>query len=270
MISGHVSMRHGFTGPSYAIATACATGTHSIASAARLIESGDADAVVAGGSERAATPLSMAGFNAAKALSTHNEDPKTASRPWDKERDGFVIADGAGVMVLEDYDHAVKRGAPIYAELLGSGFSSDAHHITAPPENGAGAAKAMREALRDADLDADRIQYINAHGTSTPLGDLAETKAIKSIFGSDKLVSSTKSSTGHLIGAAGAVEGIFTAKAIQEQVAPPTINLKNPGEGCDLDYVANEARSARIDKAISNSFGFGGTNGALIFGKVED
>lgn len=271
MASGHVSILYGFKGPNLAAATACTTGTHSIGLAARCIAYGDADVMVAGGAEYASTPLGLGGFAAARALSTRNDAPELASRPWDKDRDGFVLGDGAGVMVLEEYEHAKKRGARIVAELVGFGMSGDAFHITRPSEGGAGAALAMKNALRDANLSPEAVQYINAHGTSTPVGDLEETSAIKTAFGDSAkkvAISSTKSMTGHLLGAAGAVEAIFTVLAIRDQIAPPTINLESPGEGCDLDYVPNHARTMPIEYAMSNSFGFGGTNGTLIFKKV--
>ncbi|MBC7984815.1 MAG: beta-ketoacyl-ACP synthase II [Candidatus Obscuribacterales bacterium] len=271
MISGHVSIMCGLKGPNLAVVTACTTSTHAIGLAARLIQYGDADAMVAGGSEMATTPLGLGGFAQARALSQRNDDPAAASRPWDKDRDGFVLADGAGAVVLEECEHAKARGARIYAEFVGFGMSGDAHHMTAPPEDGAGARLAMRNALRDAALNQSDIQYINAHATSTELGDRAETLALKGAFGdhATKLaVSSTKSVTGHLLGAAGAVEAIFTILALRDQVAPPTVNLDSPGEGCDLDYVPKIARKMRIDTALSNSFGFGGTNGTLIFRKL--
>ncbi|MBM5811387.1 MAG: beta-ketoacyl-ACP synthase II [Gammaproteobacteria bacterium] len=268
MISGHLSILYGVTGPNLAVATACTTSTHSIGLGFRAIQYGDADVIVAGGAEFAQTPLAVGGFCQARALSTRNEDPKRASRPWDRDRDGFVMSDGGGAVVLEALDHARARGAPIYAELAGFGMSGDAHHITAPPEDGAGARLAMSNALADAGLNPDEVQYVNAHATSTPLGDLAETRAIRAAFGAHAprlAVSSTKSMTGHLLGAAGVVEAIFTMLAIRDQIAPPTINLEHPDEGCDLDYVPNEARPLRIMAAASNSFGFGGTNGTLIF-----
>lgn len=248
--------------------TACTTGTHSIGMAARNIMYGEADVMIAGGSEMAACGLGIGGFGAARALSTRNDDPTRASRPWDKDRDGFVLSDGAGALVLEELEHARARGATIYAELVGFGMSGDAYHMTAPPENGAGAARCMVNALRDASLNPDQVQYINAHGTSTSAGDLAEAAAIKSVFGEHAYrlaVSSTKSMTGHLLGAAGAVEAIFSILSIQDQVAPPTINLDNPDEGCDLDFVPSETRSLPVEVVISNSFGFGGTNGSLVF-----
>jgi 3-oxoacyl-[acyl-carrier-protein] synthase II len=268
MISGHVSMHFKLTGPNIATVTACTTSTHSIGLAGRLVQYGDADVMIAGGGEMATTPLGLGSFCQARALSQRNDDPQGASRPWDRDRDGFVLSDGAGAVVLEEYEHAKKRGARIYAELVGFGMSGDAHHITAPPEDGEGARLAMSNALRDASLNPEDVQYLNAHATSTELGDLAETIAIKRTFGDHayKLaVSSTKSMTGHLLGAAGAVEAIFSILAIRDQVAPPTINLQNPGEGCDLDYVPHTARKTPIRVALSNSFGFGGTNGSLIF-----
>lgn len=271
MISGYLSIRYGMKGPNIAITTACTTGSHNIGYAARTIAYGDADVMVAGGAENASTPLGMGGFAAARALSSRNDDPQAASRPWDKDRDGFVLADGAGVIVLEEYEHAKARGAKIYAELTGFGMSGDAYHMTSPPENGAGAAASMLNAIQDAKLNADQIDYINAHGTSTPAGDIAESMAAKSLYGANAnkiVMSSTKSMIGHLLGAAGAVEAIFSVLAIRDQVAPPTINLDNPDEGCDLDYVANEARSMTIEHALSNSFGFGGTNGSLVFSKI--
>ena len=271
MISGHVSIMCNLKGPNLAVVTACTTSTHAIGLAARLIQYGDADVMIAGGGEMATTPLGLGSFGQARALSQRNEDPTRASRPWDKDRDGFVLSDGAGAVVLEEYEHAKARGAKIYAEFAGFGMSGDAHHITAPPENGEGACTAMTNALRDARMNPADIQYVNAHATSTELGDKAETNAVKGAFGEHayKLaVSSTKSVTGHLLGAAGAVEAIFTVLAIRDQVAPGTMNLDAPGEGCDLDYVPNAARKMRIDAAISNSFGFGGTNGSLIFRKL--
>ncbi|MHA7878280.1 MAG: beta-ketoacyl-ACP synthase II [Saccharospirillum sp.] len=271
MIAGYLSIDYGFKGPNIAITTACTTGTHNIGYAARTIAYGDADVMIAGGAEMASTPLGIAGFGAARALSTRNDDPQRASRPWDKDRDGFVLGDGAGILVLEDYEHAKARGATIYAELSGFGMSGDAYHMTSPPESGAGACASMRNALADAQLRATDIQYINAHGTSTPAGDVAESQAAKSLYGGDSdriVISSTKSMIGHLLGAAGAVEAIFCILAIRDQVAPPTINLDNPGEGCDLDYVPHQARNLAITHALSNSFGFGGTNGTLIFSKV--
>jgi 3-oxoacyl-[acyl-carrier-protein] synthase II len=268
MVSGFLSIHLGIQGPNYAVTTACTTGTHSIGMAARNIAYGEADVMVAGGSEMAACGLGLGGFGAARALSTRNDDPTRASRPWDKDRDGFVLSDGAGAVVLEELEHAKARGATIYAELVGFGMSGDAYHMTAPPETGAGAARCMANALHDAGLNPDQVQYINAHGTSTLAGDLAEASAVKSVFGEHAYrlaVSSTKSMTGHLLGAAGAVEAIFSILSIRDQVAPPTINLENPSEGCDLDFVPGEARAMPIEVAVSNSFGFGGTNGSLIF-----
>ncbi len=273
MISGFLSIHLGLQGPNYAIATACTTGTHCIGMAARNIAYGEADVMIAGGAEMAACGLGIGGFAAARAMSTRNDDPTRASRPWDKGRDGFVLADGAGALVLEELEHAKARGAHIYAELIGFGMSGDAYHMTSPPEDGAGAMRCIRNALRDANVNADQVQYINAHGTSTPTGDLAEAQAVKTVFGDHayKLaVSSTKSMTGHLLGAAGAVEAIFSVLAIRDQVAPPTINLEDPDEGCDLDFVANEARQMPIDIVVSNSFGFGGTNGSLVFRRFAE
>ena len=271
MVSGHISIDFKLTGPNLATVTACTTSTHAIGLAMRLIQYGDADVMIAGAGEMATTPLGLGSFCQARALSTRNDDPQRASRPWDKDRDGFVLSDGAGGVVLEEYEHAKKRGARIYAELVGFGMSGDAHHITAPPEDGEGARLAMSNALKDAKLNPDEVQYINAHATSTDLGDRAETIAMKRAFGdhaSKLAVSSTKSMTGHLLGAAGAVEAIFSILAIRDQVAPPTINLDSPGEGCDLDYVPKVARCMPINVALSNSFGFGGTNGSLIFRKI--
>ena len=271
MIAGNLAIMYGMKGPNFAITTACTTGTHNIGFAAQQIMLGQADVMVAGGSEKGSTPLGMGGFAAARALSTRNDDPQGASRPWDKGRDGFVLADGAGAVVLEEYEHAKARGATIYAELAGFGMSDDAYHITAPAEGGVGAMKAMENALRNAGVAADEVDYINAHGTSTQMGDLAEIAAIKSLFGehAEKLaVSSTKSMIGHLLGAAGAVEAIFSILAIRDSIAPPTINLDEPDEGCDLNLVANTAQQRNIDYALSNSFGFGGTNGTLLFKKV--
>jgi 3-oxoacyl-[acyl-carrier-protein] synthase II len=271
MISGNLSIMHGLKGPNLAMVTACTTSAHCIGESGRLIEYGDCDVMVAGGSEAAVALLTVGGFAAARALSTRNDDPATASRPWDRDRDGFVLGEGAGVMVLEEFEHARRRGARIYAELAGYGMSGDAHHMTAPEESGDGAARCMDNALRNASLNHDDIDYVNAHGTSTPLGDIAETVALKRCFGdhAKKLaVSSTKSMTGHLLGAAGGVEAIFSVLAIRDQVAPPTANLANQDPDCDLDYVPNTARRMPIRAALSNSFGFGGTNGALIFKRL--
>jgi len=268
LVSGHLSIVFKITGPNLAVATACTTSTHALGLAMRLIQYGDVDAMLAGGSEMATCVTGMSGFAQAKALSLRNDDPQGASRPWDKDRDGFVMGDGAGAMVLEDYALAKARGARIYAEIVGFGMSGDAFHVTAPPEDGEGARKAMSKALTDARLNPEQVQYINAHATSTELGDRAETLAIRRAFGpaADKLaVSSTKSMTGHLLGAAGAVEAIFSVLALRDQVAPPTINLHQPGEGCDLDYVPNSARQMPLEYTLSNSFGFGGTNGSVIF-----
>jgi 3-oxoacyl-[acyl-carrier-protein] synthase II len=266
--AGQVSIMYGLRGPNLALVTACTTSTHSIGIAARTIQYGDADAMIAGGSEMAFTPLGLGSFCQARALSTRNDAPEQASRPWDRDRDGFVMAEGAGALVLEEYEHARARGAQVYAEFAGFGMSGDAHHITAPPEDGEGARLAMVNAVRDAGLDASAVQYINAHATSTELGDRAETVAIKRAFGEHAhrlAVSSTKSMTGHLLGAAGAVEAIFTVLAIRDGVMPPTINLENPDPACDLDYVPGVAREAPVSVALSNSFGFGGTNGSLVF-----
>ena len=266
MISGHVSIRFGFQGPNLAIVTACTTGLHCIGEAGRLIEYGDADVMVAGGAEATVSPLGVGGFAAARALSTRNDDPRTASRPWDKDRDGFVLGEGAGVLVLEEYEHAKKRGAKIYAELSGFGMGADAYHMTAP--NVDGPKRSMRAALRNAGIDADQVQYLNAHGTSTPLGDANETNAIKLAFGSHAsklVVNSTKSMTGHLRGGAGGVESVFTVLALHNQVSPPTINIFNQDPECDLDYCANTARDMKIEYAVKNNFGFGGTNGTLVF-----
>lgn len=273
MVSGFLSIHLGLQGPNYAIATACTTGSHCIGMAARNIAYGEADVMVAGGSEMAACGLGIGGFAAARALSTRNDDPAAASRPWDKGRDGFVLSDGAGALVLEELEHAKARGAHIYAELIGFGMSADAFHMTSPPDDGEGAARCIRNALQDARIDPQRIDYINAHGTSTPAGDKAEAAAIKSVFGEhayELSVSSTKSMVGHLLGAAGAVEAIFTVLAIRDQVAPPTINLDEPDEGCDLDFVPHEAKPRKIDVAVSNSFGFGGTNGSLVFRRFTE
>ncbi|MGH8864463.1 MAG: beta-ketoacyl-ACP synthase II [Burkholderiales bacterium] len=271
MVSGNLSIMYGFKGPCLAMVTACTTANHCLGDSARLIEYGDADVMVAGGSEAALCSLGVGGFSAARALSTRNDDPATASRPWDKDRDGFVLGEGAGVLVLEELEHARARGARIYCELAGYGVSADAHHITAPCEDGEGAARGMLNAMRNAGINPEQVDYINAHGTSTPLGDLAETVAVKRCFGEHAkrlAVSSTKSATGHLLGAAGGVEAIFSVLAIRDQVAPPTINLFNQDPQCDLDYVPNTARPMNIKVAMSNSFGFGGTNGTLIFRAV--
>ena len=266
MISGHISIRYGFTGPNMAIVTACTTGLHCIGEAGRLIEYGDADVMVAGGAESTVSPLGVGGFAAARALSTRNDDPQTASRPWDRDRDGFVLGEGAGVLVLEEYEHAKRRDARIYAELIGFGMGADAFHMTAP--NVDGPKRSMRAALRNAGVNADAVQYLNAHGTSTPLGDLNETNAIKLAFGDHAhklVVNSTKSMTGHLLGGAGGIESVFTVLAVHHQLSPPTINIFNQDPACDLDYCANEARAMKIDVAAKNNFGFGGTNGTLVF-----
>ena len=270
MISGSLSIRYGFRGPNIAIVTACTTGTHNIGFGARMIQHGDADVMVVGGAEWATSPVTIAGFTSMRALSSRNEDPERASRPWDRDRDGFLLGDGAGVMVLEEYERAKARGAEIYCELSGFGMSADAHHITSPPDDGRGAVASMTNALLDANMNAEQIQYINAHGTSTPQGDVAETKSIKAVFGTNTrvAVSSTKSMVGHLLGAAGAVEGAVCALALRHQVAPPTINLDHPSDDCDLDYIPHTARDMTIDAALSNSFGFGGTNGTLIFSRL--
>ena len=268
MIAGHLSIMFGLTGPNISISTACATGTHNIGFAARLIASGDADVMLAGGSEKAISPTTMAGFGAMKALSTRNEDPSSASRPWDRDRDGFVLSDGSATLVLEDYEHAMARRAKIYCEIAGFGMSADAHHMTSPAENGAGAAQAMKNAMKDAGMEATDIDYINAHGTSTRQGDIAETFAIKICLGShsaDVAISSTKSMIGHALGAAGSLEAVISVLSLDNQIAPPTINLENPDPECDLDYVPNVARELKISAVLSNSFGFGGTNGTLIF-----
>ena len=272
MVSGYTSLKYGFKGPNISIASACSSGSHSIGYSFRSIAYGDADIMLTGGSEMATTPLGISGFNAAKALSTNNNNPQSASRPWDRDRDGFVLGEGAGCLVLEEYEHAKIRDATIYAEIVGFGMSADAYHITAPPEEGEGAALSMSNALSDANLTNEKIDYINAHGTSTPAGDIAETLAVKSVFKDhvDKLVvSSTKSMTGHLLGAAGAIEAIFSILAIRDNICPPTINLDNPDDGCDLNYSANEATHKNIKYSLSNSFGFGGTNASLIFCDVE-
>ncbi len=272
MISGNLSIRYGFKGPNLAVVTACTTGTHAIGLAARSIIHGECDVMLAGGAEMATTRVGVAGFSAVRALSTRNDAPEKASRPWDTDRDGFVLGDGAGIVVLEEYERAKARGATIYAELLGFGMSGDAHHITSPPEDGSGGALAMSNALNDAGVTPEGIDYINAHGTSTPVGDLAEIRGVRSLFGDhqNKLaISSTKSMTGHLLGAAGAVEAIYTVLALRDQVAPPTINLDNPDpEVAGLNLVPHEAQSIKIEKALSNSFGFGGTNGSLVFGRI--
>ena len=268
MIGGYLSLRFGLRGPNIAVVTACTTGTHNIGLGARLIAQGDADAMLVGGAEMATTKVGLGGFAAARALSTRNDDPEAASRPWDRDRDGFVLGDGAGVVLLEEYEQARTRGAPIYAELVGFGMSGDAHHMTLPPEDGRGAAEAMRNALRDAAVDPADVHYINAHGTSTQAGDLAESRAIETVFGSAAArvaVSSTKSMIGHLLGAAGAVEAIVAVLSLRDQVAPPTINCDHPGDGCTLDYVPHTARQLPVRCVLSNSFGFGGTNGSLVF-----
>ena len=268
MVAGHLSIKYGLQGPNLAITTACTTGTHNIGLAARLISYGDADVMIAGGSEKSTSPTTMAGFASMKALSTRNEDPRAASRPWDRHRDGFVLSDGAGAIVLEELEHAKARGADIYCELVGFGMSADASHMTSPAENGAGAARAMQAALKDAALNPESVDYINAHGTSTPLGDAAETEAIKQVFQDHAYqlsVSSTKSMMGHALGAAGAIEAVVTIKALQNNTAPPTINLDDPSDDCDLNYVAHSAQAQDIKVALSNSFGFGGTNGTVIF-----
>ena len=271
MLPGQLSIMKGIKGPSFSAVSACATSNHSIGMAMRMIQYGDADVMFAGGAERGSSPTSVGGFCSMKAMSTRNDDPAAASRPWDRDRDGFVLGDGAGVLVLEEYEHAKARGARIYCELVGFGASSDAYHMTAPSENGEGPARCMAMALKDAKLNPEQVEYLNAHGTSTPLGDLAETLAMKRAFGDHAyktMVSSTKSMTGHLLGAAGGVEAIFSVLAIDKGIIPPTINLENPGEGCDLDYVPNVAREKKIDVAMSNGFGFGGTNGTLVFKRV--
>lgn len=273
MVAGQLSIMYGLKGPNISIVTACTTGVHNVGHAARMIAYGDADVMVAGGSEMTTTPLTIAGFSSAKALSTRNDSPETASRPWDKDRDGFVLGEGAGVMVLESLEHAKARGAKIYAELSGFGMSGDAYHMTSPPEDGAGAASAMKNAINDGGVNADEVGYVNAHGTSTPVGDLAETVAAKTIFGDHAKqlrMSSTKSMTGHLLGAAGSVEAIFTVLALKDQVAPPTINLVNPSEGCDLNYVVDQPQSFAMKHALCNSFGFGGTNGSILFSTFEE
>ncbi len=271
MVSGHLSIRYGIKGANYAVVSACSTGAHCIGLAARTIERGEQDAIIAGGAEYSTCPTGIGGFASAKALSTRNNDPSSASRPWDLERDGFVLSDGAGVVMLESLEHAESRGAEIYAELIGFGMNSDAHHMTAPAPNGAGAADCMRLAIEDAKINPEDVSYINAHGTSTPAGDLAETQAVKSVFGDhayELVMSSTKSMVGHMLGAAGGAEAIYSILALKAQIAPPTINLENPDPDCDLDYVANSARDMPIKVALSNSFGFGGTNGTLVFRAV--
>jgi 3-oxoacyl-[acyl-carrier-protein] synthase II len=271
MISGHLSIKYGLKGPNLAIVTACTTGLHCIGAAGRMIEYGDADVMIAGGAEATVSPLGLGGFASARALSSRNDDPATASRPWDKDRDGFVLGEGAGVMVLEEYEHAKARGARIYAELLGFGMSADAHHMTAPLEDGDGARRCMVSALKNAEINADQVDYVNAHGTSTPLGDIAETIAIKRALGEHAkriVVNSTKSMTGHLLGGAGGLESVFTVLALHKQLSPPTINIFNQDPACDLDYCANTARAMPINIAVKNSFGFGGTNGTLVFGKI--
>ncbi|MGV6857894.1 MAG: beta-ketoacyl-ACP synthase II [bacterium] len=271
MISGNLSIMYGMKGPNIAIVTACTSGTHNIGHAARMIAYGDADAMVAGGAEMSSTPLGLGGFAAARALSTRNDEPEKASRPWDVDRDGFVLGDGSGVLVLEEYEHAKARGADIYCELAGFGMSGDAYHMTLPSKGGEGAARCMKAALRDAGMNTSEVDYINAHGTSTPAGDVGESDAVKAAFGDDAYnlsVTSTKSMTGHLLGAAGGIEAVFSVMALRDQVLPPTINLDNPDPACDLDYVPHEARKAEINAAMSNSFGFGGTNGTVIFKKL--
>ena len=271
MISGHLSIKYGLRGPNLAIVTACTTGLHCIGAAGRMIEYGDADVMIAGGAESTVSPLGLGGFAPARALSTRNDDPATASRPWDKDRDGFVLGEGAGVMVLEEYEHAKARGATIYAELLGFGMSADAHHMTAPLEDGEGARRCMVSAMKNAGVNADEVSYVNAHGSSTPLGDVAETVAIKRTLGDHArniVVNSTKSMTGHLLGGAGGLESLFTVLAIHKQLSPPTMNIFNQDPACDLDYCANAARDMSINIAVKNSFGFGGTNGTLVFGKI--
>jgi len=271
MISGNLSIMRGIKGPNIAMVTACTTGTHSIGEAGRIIEYGDADAMVAGGAEFAISKLGLGGFCSARALSTRNDDPEAASRPWDKDRDGFVLSDGAGVILLEEYEHAKARGARIYGELIGYGMSGDAYHMTAPSEGGEGAVHCIQSAIRNAGINLDQVDYINAHGTSTPAGDVAECTAVKVALGDHAhkvAMSSTKSMTGHLLGAAGGLEAVLTLMAVYDQVAPPTINLENPDEGCDLDFVPHTAREMKIETALSNSFGFGGTNGTVIFRRV--
>lgn len=272
MIGGTLSIWYGYKGPNIAVVTACSTSTHNIGLAARMIKYGDADVMIAGGSEYATTPTAMAGFVSAKAMSTRNDDPTAASRPWDRDRDGFVLSNGAGVVVIEELEHAKRRGATIYMEIAGFGMSGDAHHMTAPPADGEGAARCMKIALRDAGVNPQEVDYINAHGTSTPLGDRAESDSIKTTFGDHAhqlCVSSTKSMTGHLLGAAGGAEAIFCALAMRDGIAPPTINLDSPGDGCDLDFIPHNAREMPINVALSNSFGFGGTNGTLVFKRLQ-
>lgn len=271
MVAGQISIKHDLKGPNIAVVTACTTGTHNIGIAGRMIAYGDADVMVCGGAEMTTTPLCLAGFSAVRSLSKRNDEPEKASRPWDKDRDGFVMGEGAGVLVLEEYEHAKARGATIYAELVGFGMSGDAYHITAPDENADGASRSMAAAIKDAGIDVSEVDYINAHGTSTYLNDMNETKAVKRVFGEhayNLAISSTKSMTGHLLGAAGAVEAIFSILAIRDNIVPPTINLDNPDEGCDLNYVAHKAQSRKVDYALSNSLGFGGTNGSLLFKRV--
>ena len=272
MVSGYASLKYGLKGPNISIASACSSASHSIGYSFRSIAHGDADLILTGGAEMATTPLGLAGFNAAKALSTNNENPHGASRPWDRDRDGFVLGEGAGCLLLEEYEHAKARGAKIYAEIIGFGMSADAHHITSPPEGGAGAALSMKNAIFDAQIDSSEIDYVNAHGTSTPAGDIAETEAIKTIFNDstdDLVVSSTKSMTGHLLGAAGAIEAIFSILSINNNICPPTINLDNPDIGCDLNYSAHQATQKMVTHSLSNSFGFGGTNATLIFKELD-
>ena len=272
MVSGYTSLKYGLKGPNISIASACSSASHSIGYSFRSIAHGDADLILTGGAEMATTPLGLAGFNAAKALSTNNENPHGASRPWDRDRDGFVLGEGAGCLLLEEYEHAKARGAKIYAEIIGFGMSADAHHITSPPEGGAGAALSMQNAIFDAQIDSSEIDYVNAHGTSTPAGDIAETEAIKTIFNDstdDLVISSTKSMTGHLLGAAGAIEAIFSVLSINNNICPPTINLDNPDIGCDLNYSAHQASQKMVTHSLSNSFGFGGTNATLIFKELD-
>jgi 3-oxoacyl-[acyl-carrier-protein] synthase II len=273
MIGGTLSIWYGYKGPNIAVVTACSTSTHNIGLAARMIKYGDADVMIAGGAEYATTPTAMAGFVSAKAMSTRNDDPTAASRPWDRDRDGFVLSNGAGVVVIEELEHAKRRGATIYAEIAGFGMSGDAHHMTAPPADGEGAARCMKIALQDAGVNPQEVDYINAHGTSTPLGDRAESDSIKTTFGDyahQLCISSTKSMTGHLLGAAGGAEAIFCVLAMRDGIVPPTINLDTPGDGCDLDYIPHNAREMSVNVALSNSFGFGGTNGTLVFKRLQD